>query len=90
LRYAASHRDETIKLTHDITGAKADDPRPAFLYDWAVKVGAIGADLPIPMDKIDYIQKMAVSVGSMPKPIDLKTVIDTSAREKALQLLAGH
>jgi hypothetical protein len=42
------------------------------------------------MDKIDYIQKMAVSVGSMPKPIDLRTVVDTTAREKALSLLAGH
>jgi NitT/TauT family transport system substrate-binding protein len=90
LRYAATHREETIKLTHEIAGSKPDDPRPAFVYDWAIKVGAIGTDLPIPMDKIDYIQKMAVSVGSMPKPIDLKTVVDTSAREKALQLLAGH
>jgi NitT/TauT family transport system substrate-binding protein len=90
LRYAASHRDETIKLTHDITGSKPDDPRPAFVYDWAVKVNAIGTDLPIPMDKIDFIQKMAVSVGSMAKPIDLATVVDSSAREKALQLLAGH
>ena len=90
LRYAASHRDETIKLTHDIAGSKPDDPRPAFVYDWALKVGAIGTDLPIPMDKLDYIQKMTVSVGSMPKPIDLTKVVDTSIREKALQLLAGH
>jgi NitT/TauT family transport system substrate-binding protein len=90
LRYAASHRDETIKLTHDITGAKPDDPRAAFVYDWAVQSHAIGTDLPIPMDKIDFIQRMAVSVGSMPKPIDLKTVVDASAREKALTLLAGH
>jgi NitT/TauT family transport system substrate-binding protein len=90
LRYAASHRDETIKLTNDITGSKPDDLRPAFVYDWAVKVGAIGADLPIPMDKLDFIQKMAVSVGSMPKPIDLSKVVDTSVREKALTLLAGH
>jgi ABC-type nitrate/sulfonate/bicarbonate transport system substrate-binding protein len=90
LRYAAGHRDETIKLTHDITGSKPDDPRPAFVYDWAVKVHAIGTDLPIPMDKLDFIQKMAISVGTMPKPIDLTKVVDTSVREKALQLLAGH
>jgi NitT/TauT family transport system substrate-binding protein len=90
LRYAMSHRDETIKLTHDIAGSKPDDPRPAFVFDWAVKANAIGTDLPIPMDKLDFIQKTAVSVGSMPKPIDLKTVVDTTAREKALQLLVGH
>ena len=90
LRFAASHRDETIKLTHDIAGSKPDDPRPAFVYDWAVKVNAIGTDLPIPMEKLDFIQKTAVSVGSMAKPIDLTKVVDTSIREKALTLLAGH
>jgi NitT/TauT family transport system substrate-binding protein len=90
LRYAATHRDETIKLTHDIAGSKPDDPRPAFVYDWAVKSNALGTDLPIPMDKLDYIQQMTVSVGSMAKPIDLTRVVDTTVREKALQLLAGH
>ncbi len=90
LRYAATHRDETIRLTHDISGAKPDDPRAAFVYDWAVQTHAIGTDLPIPMDKLDFIQKMAVSVGSMPKPIDLTKVIDASARDMALTLRAGH
>jgi NitT/TauT family transport system substrate-binding protein len=90
LRYAAAHRDETIRLTHEISGSKPDDPRPAFVYDWAVKANAIGTDLPIPMDKLAFIQQTAVSVGSMPKPIDLAKVVDTSVREKALTLLAGH
>ncbi len=90
LRFAATHRDETIKLTHEISGSKPDDPRPAFVYDWAVKANAIGTDLPIPMDKLAFIQQTAVGVGSMAKPIDLGTVVDTSVREKALQLLAGH
>jgi NitT/TauT family transport system substrate-binding protein len=90
LRFAVSHRDETIKLTHEITGAKPDDPRPAFVYDWAIKANAIGTDLPIPMDKLDAIQKAAVSVGSMPTPIFLTTAVDTSARAKALTILAGH
>jgi NitT/TauT family transport system substrate-binding protein len=90
LRYAMSHRDETIKLTHDIAGSKPDDPRPAFVFDWAVQANAIGLDLPIPIDKLDFIQKTAVSVGSMPKPIDLTKVVDTGIREKALALLAGH
>ena len=90
LRYAMSHRDETIQLTHDIAGAKPDDLRPAFVYDWAVKAKAIGTDLPIPMQKLDAIQKATVAVGNMPKPIDLATVVDTGVREKALALLAGH
>jgi NitT/TauT family transport system substrate-binding protein len=90
LRYAAAHRDETIRLTHEISGSKPDDPRPAFVYDWAVNAKAIGTDLPIPMDKLEFIQSTAVGVGSMPKPIDLTKVVDTSVREKALALLAGH
>jgi NitT/TauT family transport system substrate-binding protein len=90
LRYAMGHRDETIKLTHDIAGSKPDDPRPAFVFDWAVQANAIGLDLPIPIDKLDFIQKTAVSVGSMPKPTDLTKVVDTNVREKALALLAGH
>src|SRR5215831_9796313 len=36
LRFAMSHRDETIRMTHEIIGAKADDPRPAFVFDEAV------------------------------------------------------
>src|SRR5262245_61291425 len=47
LRYALTHRDETIKLTAEATDAKADDPRPAFVFDDAVKVGAIAPDLPL-------------------------------------------
>lgn len=90
LRYAMSHRDETIRLTQQISGQKSDDPRAAFVYDWAVHAKAIGTDLPIPMDKLDVVQKAAVAVGSMAKPIDLATVVDTRAREKALALLAGH
>jgi NitT/TauT family transport system substrate-binding protein len=42
LRYALSHRDETIALTAEATDAKPEDPRPAFVFDDAVKVGAIG------------------------------------------------
>jgi len=90
LRYAMGHRDETIKLTHEISGQKPDDPRAAFVFDDAVKKKAVAADLPIPMDKVDYIQKTLVSVGSMPAAIDLAKAIDAGVREKALSLLPAH
>ena len=90
LRYAMGHRDETIKLTHEISGQKPDDPRAAFVFDDAVKKKAVAADLPIPMDKLDYIQKTLVSVGSMPAAIDLAKAIDAGVREKALSLLPAH
>jgi len=87
LRYAMSHRDETIKLTHEITGSKPDDPRPAFVFDWAVRAKAIGTDLPIPMDKLDATQKALVNGGNMPAPIDLAKAVDGGPREKALSLV---
>ncbi len=90
LRYAMSHRDETIKLTHEISGQKPDDPRAAFVFDDAMKKKAVAADLPIPMDKLDYIQKTLVSVGSMRAAIDLAKTVDAGVREKALSLLPAH
>ena len=36
LRYALSHKVETVALTQEIIHAKPDDPRPAFVYDDAV------------------------------------------------------
>ena len=39
LRFALSHRDETIALTRELNHAKADDPRAAFVYDDAVAGG---------------------------------------------------
>jgi NitT/TauT family transport system substrate-binding protein len=90
LRYALAHRDDTIKLTQELTGQKPDDPRAAFVYDWAMKAGAIGPDLPIPMDKLEVVQKAALAVGTMTKPVNLATVVDPSIRAKALTLLAGQ
>jgi NitT/TauT family transport system substrate-binding protein len=88
LRFAMSHRDETVKLTRDITGMKADDPRPGYVFDEAVKTAAIGTELPIPLAKLDFMQRQLVSEGSLAKPIDLEKVVDKAAREQALALLA--
>jgi NitT/TauT family transport system substrate-binding protein len=88
LRYAMSHRDETIRLTHEITGAKPDDPRPAFVFDEAVRTKVIGTDLPIPLDKLEFMQKQLVSSGNMARPGDLEKMIDKNGREEALALLA--
>jgi NitT/TauT family transport system substrate-binding protein len=38
LRFALSHRDETIALTRELIHAKPDDPRPAFVYDDAIQL----------------------------------------------------
>jgi NitT/TauT family transport system substrate-binding protein len=89
LRYAMTHRDETIRLTHEITGSKPDDPRPAFVFDEAARTKVIGTDLPIPMEKLDFMQKQLVSSGNMVRPGDLEKMVDKRAREQALALLAN-
>lgn len=85
LRYALAHRDETIKLTVEATDAKADDPRPAFVFDDAVKVGAIAPDLPLPMDKLAWMQQQMVELGQIPKVGDLSKMVNTDIRAQALE-----
>ena len=48
LRFALTHRDETIALTRELTHAKADDARPAFVFDDAVAHKAVDPTLPLP------------------------------------------
>ena len=89
LRFALSHRDETIALTRELTHAKPDDPRPAFVYDDAIQHNAVDPTLPLPAEKIQWIQDQMVKAGRLKAPLDLKTVTAPEYREKALQVV-GH
>lgn len=83
LKYALAHRDETIKLTLQITGAKADDPRPAFVFDEVLRSKSIAPDLPIPLEKLAAMQQVMAKVGSVTKPVDFSKFADGSIRAKA-------
>ena len=85
LRYALAHRDETIKLTAEATDAKPDDPRPAFVFDDAIKVGAIAPDLPLPMDKLAWMQQEMVELGQIPRAGDLAKMVNGDIRAQALE-----
>lgn len=89
LRYAMAHREDAVNLTHQITGAKPDDPRAAFVFDEAVRNKAVGTELPIPLDKLDYMQKQLISTGSLSRPGDLEKFVDKGAREQALALVGN-
>lgn len=89
LRYAASHRDETIALTRKLIHAKPDDPRPAFVYDDAIKNHAFDPALPLPAEKLNWIQAQLVKAGKLKAPLDLKSVTAPEYREKALKLAGG-
>ena len=89
LRFALAHRDETVALTRELIHAKADDPRPGFVYDDAVAHHAVDPALPLPAEKIQWIQEQMVKAGKLKAPLDLKVVTAPEYREKALNII-GH
>jgi NitT/TauT family transport system substrate-binding protein len=86
LRYALANRDKMVALSKEITGAKDDDPRAGYIYDEVKRFSSITPDLPIPLDKLNWMQDLLVKTGNLAKSYDLTTIIDGSARDKALAL----
>ncbi len=60
LTYAVTHREETIALAQKLSGAKPDDPRPAFVYDEFVKYKSVDPDIPLPKEKLAWMAEQAV------------------------------
>jgi len=83
LRYALSHRDEAIKLTQEVTGAKPDDPRPAYIFDDTVRTAGVDPDISIPMDKVKWMQDLLIKNGQLAKPFDLNTMTAPEIRAEA-------
>jgi NitT/TauT family transport system substrate-binding protein len=86
LRHAVANRAEEIKLTFEVAKAKPDDPRPAFIFDEAVRHKDIDPEVGLPMEKLAWMQEMLLKNGSMPKPVDLAKVVAPDVRAKALEL----
>jgi NitT/TauT family transport system substrate-binding protein len=86
LRHAVANKDDEVKLTFEVTKAKADDPRPAFIFDEAVRHKDIDPEISLPMEKLTWMQEMLLKNGSMPKPVDLAKVVAPDVRAKALEL----
>jgi NitT/TauT family transport system substrate-binding protein len=87
LRYATTHRTETAKLTREATGAKADDPRPEFIFDQAINDKQVDPTLAIPAERIDWMQAQFVKTGVIPKTVETARIIDTDVRAKASALV---
>jgi NitT/TauT family transport system substrate-binding protein len=84
-KYAASHRDETVKLAQELTHAKADDTRAAFITDQALREKQIDPTLAIPADRIDWMQELFVKAGVIPKSVPTASLIDTSVHDDAVK-----
>jgi ABC-type nitrate/sulfonate/bicarbonate transport system substrate-binding protein len=83
-RYAAAHRAETIRLTQEVTDAATDDPRPAYVFDEAVKPGVLAPDFPLPTESLDWMRARLVELGQIPKT-DMAKAIDAELRVQALE-----
>jgi NitT/TauT family transport system substrate-binding protein len=91
LKFALANKDATVALTHQLTNSKTDDPRPGFVFDDAAGHKAVDPTLPLPAEKIQWIQDQMVKAGSIPKVLDLAAVTAPEYREKALKLVStGH
>jgi len=85
-KYAATHRDETIKLAQEMSHAKADDKRAEFIVDQALRDKQIDPALAIPVDRIDWMQELFVKAGVIPKAVPTATLVDTSVNADAAKL----
>ena len=90
LRFALANKDITVALTRQISEAKPDDPRPAFVFDDALLHKAVDPSLPIPAEKIQWLQEQMVTAGNIPKVLELKAVAAPEFREKALKLVGPN
>jgi len=85
-KFAATHRDETIKVAHELTNAKPDDKRAEFISDQAIRDKQIDPTLAIPADRIEWMQELFVKAGVIPKAVPTASLIDTSVRDDAAKL----
>ncbi|HVX92153.1 MAG TPA: ABC transporter substrate-binding protein [Xanthobacteraceae bacterium] len=86
-RYASTHRAEAVKLAHELTGAKADDPRAEFIFDQAIKEKQIDPAMEIPVEKIDWMQNLFVKTGVLQKTGETAKFVDQSVRKDALAIV---
>ncbi len=85
-KYAAENRDKTVKLAHEMTHAKPDDNRAAFITDQAIRDKQIDPTLAIPIDRIEWMQQLFVKAGVIPKAVPTGSLIDTDVRNEAAKI----
>jgi len=84
-KFAAAHRDEAVKLAHEMTHAKPDDKRAEFISDQAIRDKQIDPTLAIPADRITWMQELFLKAGVIPKTVPTASIIDTSVHDDAVK-----
>ena len=66
-------------------GIKAGDPRPEFMFAEAARADTgIDPRMPIPMDKLEWLQQQLVKAGNLSQPFDVSRVVNGDIRAQAL------
>lgn len=86
LAYALSHREETIALSRELTGQKADDPRPGWVFDDVLREKAVDAAIPLSVERLKGMQDLMVRSGALNKQSPVDQMVDLKLREEALAL----
>lgn len=87
VQYALEHRDESIALTKTLTKADPNDMRAADMFDEVQKYHAVDSTMPVPAEKLSWMQDLLLKTKNLKTPNDLTKLIDTSARDQALTLV---
>jgi NitT/TauT family transport system substrate-binding protein len=85
-RHALANPEEEIRITREVTGMKANDPRPEFMFKEAARP-ATGIDptMPIVMDKLEWLQGELIKAGNLAQPYDLGRLVNADIRAEALK-----
>ena len=87
-RHALGDRAEELRITREITGIKAEDPRPEFIFNEASDPkNGVDPKMTIYMDKLEWLQDELVKAGNLTQRYDLRRVVNTEvgadARKRA-------
>lgn len=83
VRYVQQHRQETITLTQSVLAIGPEDPRPAYVYDEAIKDGLLDPSMPLPVDRLMWMEELLEKTGNISAPFDVATMADGSIRAEA-------
>lgn len=87
--HALAHPDETVALTRATIHAKPDDPRPEEMFKQVMTYHAVDPTMPIPMDKLAWMQDLLLRTGNLHQAADLDRLVAPALREAALARV-GH
>lgn len=86
-RFALDNQAKVVALTHEITRSKPDDIRAQYIFDEVKKYSAIDPTMPIPLEKLAWMQNLLIKTGNLTQAVDIKTLVDEGPRAKALALI---